>query len=124
MSKSGPGNAPWSMLAVIIVALLLGTISVITSIKDARFNRRAQVEEVQRNRELIQQLQVAEEADARNVQEHRIRNEMVHADLCAIVVDIAKQAGLEPKPCPVFTIDSLEEQREKSSSPLTVSDAP
>lgn len=66
----------------------------------------ARAADVEANARLIREVQRLQTEESAQVRQHRERNELLHAEQCAILLQLAKALGVEPMPCdPPILVD-------------------
>lgn len=91
---------PRSLTLIVLAAAVFGALAAGAAYQSATTSQQARVEDVEANRSLIREVKVLQQqAHTENVA-HRVANERSHRALCDVVVDIARQAHLDPPPCP------------------------
>lgn len=95
---------PVGLLAVLVLLILVGTVGTTASLLTARGQSAATKADVERNAELVRQVQRLEEEAARENAEHRHRNELLHSCLVDLALALAdpKRDRTKPivNPCP------------------------
>ncbi len=86
---------PFGLIIAVSVALFAGLVSIPLQVYTFQQVGAASKADIERNRELVEQVRALEEANGENVQEHRERNQEDHNALCDLIKDIARQAGLQ-----------------------------
>lgn len=93
-------HQPRWLLPVLALLILLGAMSVTITVATARDADVARRSDLQRTEQLVRQVERLTQERARDAKAHRERNELLHHELCEVLVDIARQVRLTPKPCP------------------------
>lgn len=93
------------LLFLLVVLLVLGSIGTTASILTARGQQNATRDDVERNRELLQRVADLEAMNGMETEEHRRRNELLHADICRLIYDV------------VITVPTLKDQGIKPCAP-------
>jgi hypothetical protein len=91
---------PWGLIIAVSVALFAGVLSVPLQVITFQQVGTASQADVQRTQQLIEQVRQLEEANNADVQEHRLRSELLHGAICRQQQAIAEQAGLSIESCP------------------------
>lgn len=96
---------PWGLILALIIAATAGLMSLPLQVLTFRSLEAASKDDVERNRRLVEQVRLLEEAGNANVADHRVRNEILHADLCRIVFEVATAADIAVTPCAPPLVD-------------------
>lgn len=111
MSRNAPQKPPVStrgLMALLSVLVLLGAIGTTASVLTARGQQAATREDVEQNRMLLQRVADLERLNGVETEEHRMRNELLHADLCRLVyaaitaAPTLREAGIRPCTPPIL----------------------
>jgi hypothetical protein len=90
---------PRWLLPLLVLLIVLGSISVGVTVAAARDAGLARAADLERTEALVDRLSQLQARRAEDAETHQHRTEAIHRQLCEIVVDIARQAGLHPLPC-------------------------
>jgi hypothetical protein len=85
------------LLTLITVGIVVGAITLLIALSEARYARTARIEDIQDVRTITEQIRVAEEHSAQDMREHRIRAEQLHRRLCELIV--SSHDGVSPGDC-------------------------
>lgn len=104
-SRETHRNAPPTprfLLLVLSTLVILGiagtTASIITAQQQSSTARR----DVLNNQRLLEQVRSLEQMNTVEVEQHRARNEALHADICRLILDVVKASTLDQtaiRPC-------------------------
>lgn len=90
---------PWGLIVGLTIAATAGLLSLPLQVVTFRSIDSASREDVERNRLLVEQVKMLEEMGNADVEEHRMRNELLHADICRLIFDVAKARNIPVEPC-------------------------
>lgn len=96
---------PWGLILALTLAATAGILSLPLQVLTFRNLDAASKADIDRNAQLVQQVRELEEVGNRDVMEHRVRNEQLHADLCRIVLEVATAAEIAVTPCASPLVD-------------------
>lgn len=103
MSHTARDNPPppsmRGLWVLIILLLLFGTAGLVADILTARTTTGASKSDARAIAGLVTQVKEIEEAQAQNVEEHRIATDEAHAEICRIIESIAQARDIPVDPC-------------------------
>jgi hypothetical protein len=90
---------PWGLIVALLLAATAGLIGVPLQVLTVLQANTATQADVERTQELVRQLGRIEQAAADNVAEHRLANDRAHREQCRLILEIAREAGINVRPC-------------------------
>lgn len=90
---------PWRLILVLVLAAAAGLVGIPLQVLTVVQAETASRSDVERTQELVRQVSRIEQDAAANVEEHRTANDAAHREICRLIIDVARAAGLDPKPC-------------------------
>ncbi len=99
MDRRANDNRPWGLIVALLIAASAGLIGIPLQVATFLQSEQASKADLERNRQLVEQVRMLEEVGNADVREHRERNQSDHNDLCRLIYEIARQADIVVKPC-------------------------
>lgn len=92
-------NRPWGLILAICLAGMIGAVGLPLQFATYNLANTASKADVERNNEFLRRLAAIQDAQSKDVEDHRVANSAAHAEQCRIITDIARAAGIVIAPC-------------------------